>query len=52
MADHLMDLGPEGGLQGGFLLATGTPEEVAQNPQSVTGSFLRPYLSELVKRSG
>lgn len=44
MADYLIDLGPEGGVCGGSLLATGTPEEVARNPRSVTGPFLRSYL--------
>lgn len=40
-ADHVIDLGPEGGENGGYLLATGTPEEVAAHPESVTGPFLR-----------
>jgi excinuclease ABC subunit A len=40
-ADHLIDLGPEGGLAGGHVVATGTPEEVAANPRSVTGQFLK-----------
>ena len=40
-ADHVIDLGPEGGENGGYLLATGTPEEVAVHPQSVTGPFLK-----------
>ena len=40
-ADHLIDLGPEGGAGGGRVVATGTPEEVAANPKSVTGRFLR-----------
>ncbi len=39
-ADHVIDLGPEGGEAGGFLVATGTPEEVAKNPDSVTGHYL------------
>jgi excinuclease ABC subunit A len=39
-ADHLVDLGPEGGEAGGELIATGTPEEVAANPDSYTGRFL------------
>ena len=41
-ADYLVDLGPEGGEGGGFVVARGTPEEVAANPTSVTGSFLLP----------
>ncbi len=40
-ADHLIDLGPEGGMAGGYVVATGTPEEVAVNPNSVTGQFLK-----------
>ncbi len=40
-ADYVIDLGPEGGENGGHLLATGTPEEVAVHPQSVTGPFLK-----------
>ena len=43
-ADHLIDLGPEGGAAGGRLIAAGTPEEVAANPTSVTGTFLLPLL--------
>ena len=39
-ADWLIDLGPEGGENGGYVLATGTPEDVAQNASSVTGPFL------------
>ena len=41
-ADHLIDLGPEGGEAGGRVIATGTPEEVAANPKSVTGRYLKP----------
>lgn len=43
-ADHIIDLGPEGGNRGGTLVATGTPEEVADNPASYTGQFLREVL--------
>ncbi|MFP5527722.1 excinuclease ABC subunit UvrA [Peptococcus simiae] len=43
-ADHLIDLGPEGGSGGGCVVATGTPEKVAQNKKSYTGLFLRPIL--------
>ena len=43
-ADHLIDLGPEGGSGGGTIVATGTPEEVAQNPDSFTGQYLKPVL--------
>jgi len=40
-ADHIVDLGPEGGSGGGRIVATGTPEEVAQHPESITGQFLK-----------
>ena len=43
-ADHLIDLGPEGGDKGGEVVATGTPEEVAKNPRSYTGKFLKEVL--------
>ncbi len=44
-ADHIIDLGPYGGDRGGHLVAEGTPEEVARNPESATGRYLRPLLS-------
>ncbi len=44
VADHLIDMGPEGGSAGGAIVAVGTPEEVAENPRSHTAKFLRPYL--------
>lgn len=43
-ADHIIDLGPEGGVRGGTVVATGTPEEVAQNPNSFTGQYLKKSL--------
>ncbi|MBC8076577.1 MAG: excinuclease ABC subunit UvrA, partial [Chloroflexales bacterium] len=43
-ADHVIDLGPEGGAAGGEVLVTGTPEDVAACERSYTGAFLRPYL--------
>jgi excinuclease ABC subunit A len=43
-ADHVIDLGPEGGDEGGEVVAFGTPEEVAQNPRSYTGQFLKQVL--------
>ena len=43
-ADYIIDLGPEGGDQGGYLVASGTPEEVAQVPESYTGQYLKKYL--------
>lgn len=44
VADHLIDLGPEGGARGGQIIAQGTPEEIAAVPESHTGRFLKPYL--------
>jgi excinuclease ABC subunit A len=44
VADHLIDMGPEGGDGGGQVIAQGTPEEVAQVEGSFTGQFLRDYL--------
>lgn len=43
-ADHIIDMGPEGGIGGGTVVATGTPEEVAQNPSSFTGQYLKMKL--------
>ena len=43
-ADHIIDLGPEGGDQGGRIVAVGTPEEVAEVEESYTGAYLKPYL--------
>jgi excinuclease ABC subunit A len=45
-ADYVIDLGPEGGEKGGTIVATGTPEEIAQNPASYTGTYLRGVLSD------
>ena len=44
VADHIIDLGPEGGDGGGTIVAQGTPEEVAEVPESYTGQYLKPYL--------
>ncbi|HFI0618657.1 TPA: excinuclease ABC subunit UvrA [Streptococcus suis] len=43
-ADHIIDMGPEGGVGGGTVVATGTPEEVAENPASFTGQYLKSKL--------
>jgi len=45
VADHIIDLGPEGGDRGGRLVAQGTPEEVAAKSKSYTGQFLKSYLN-------
>lgn len=44
VADHIIDLGPEGGDGGGTIVAQGTPEEVAECEESYTGKYLKPYL--------
>jgi excinuclease ABC subunit A len=43
-ADHLIDMGPEGGAGGGMVVAEGTPEQVAKHTKSHTGTFLRGHL--------
>ena len=45
MADWIVDLGPEGGYKGGQIIATGTPEEVAEIPGSYTGIYLKRILN-------
>ncbi len=44
VADHIIDLGPEGGDEGGNIVFEGTPEEIINEPNSYTGKFLKPYL--------
>ena len=44
--DYIFDMGPEGGKKGGTIVAQGTPEQLAENPASVTGPFLREILSQ------
>ena len=51
-ADYIIDLGPEGGAQGGRVVACGTPEEVAAVKRSHTGTVLKPLLNGSVKRNG
>lgn len=43
-SDYVLDIGPEGGERGGQLIAKGTPEEVAENPKSYTGVYLKKML--------
>ena len=43
-ADYIIDIGPEGGDRGGTVIAKGTPEEVAANPDSYTGRYVEKYL--------
>ena len=45
-ADYIIDMGPEGGDGGGTVIATGTPEEVAQNPESYTGHYIAKMLDK------
>ncbi len=45
-ADYLIDIGPEGGDKGGTIVAQGTPEEVAKNPKSYTGQYVKKYLTQ------
>ena len=51
-ADFIIDLGPEGGANGGRLVATGTPEEVAAVRRSHTGQVLKPLLNGNARRNG
>ncbi|MDV7719371.1 excinuclease ABC subunit UvrA [Pediococcus ethanolidurans] len=50
-ADYLIDLGPEGGAGGGSIVATGTPEQVAEVKESYTGQYLKPILERDKKRT-
>ena len=49
-ADWIIDLGPEGGYKGGQLVASGTPEQVADNPDSFTGYYLQRILKPEQKK--
>jgi excinuclease ABC subunit A len=49
-ADHIIDIGPEGGDGGGMIVATGTPEEVANVEASHTGRYLKPMLEKIAAR--
>src|SRR5262249_31932417 len=46
-ADYIIDLGPEGGVDGGKLVATGTPEKIAMSKKSITASYLQAYLQRI-----
>ncbi|MEA3443976.1 MAG: excinuclease ABC subunit UvrA [Bacteroidota bacterium] len=48
VADHIIDIGKEGGKDGGYIIAEGTPEEVAQNPESYTGQYLKEELNPML----
>ena len=45
-ADHIIDIGPEGGRNGGQIVATGTPQEIANNPNSITGQYLKMEMEQ------
>jgi excinuclease ABC subunit A len=49
-ADWILDLGPEGGVKGGEIVAEGTPQVVAKEPRSFTGRYLAPLLERKVAR--
>ena len=49
MADHLIDIGPEGGREGGRLLCAGTPEELIKNENSYTAKYLKEELATKAK---
>jgi len=48
-ADWIIDLGPEGGDRGGYIVAEGTPEDIMKNESSYTGKYLRDYLNRTCK---
>ena len=45
-ADHIIDIGPEGGVLGGEIVAVGTPEKIILNKKSITGRYLKPVISK------
>jgi excinuclease ABC subunit A len=51
-ADWLIDLGPEGGDKGGFVIAEGTPEDLARRPDSATGQYLKRILEKAGRLNG
>ena len=46
VSDYIIDLGPGGGSRGGTVVAQGTPEEIAENPESITGRYLKTVLQK------
>jgi excinuclease ABC subunit A len=52
VADYIIDLGPEGGDRGGFILVEGTPEQVCASDKSYTGQFLRPFVCKSTEEQG
>ena len=51
-ADHVIDLGPEGGFEGGRIVDNGSPNVISENPKGHTGRFLSEYLEQINRRSG
>ena len=49
-ADYIIDMGPEGGDGGGTVIAKGTPEEVAENPVSYTGKYIKDMLQKELRK--
>jgi excinuclease ABC subunit A len=47
-ADYIIDLGPEGGENGGEVIGSGTPEELTQNPLSFTGQYLKKKMAGVI----
>ena len=45
-ADHIIDIGPDGGVMGGEIVAIGTPEKIILNKKSITGQFLKPLITK------
>ena len=44
VSDYVIDLGPDGGVHGGKVVASGTPEEISKNKKSITGKYLKRHL--------
>ena len=49
-ADYIVDMGPDGGVKGGNIIAEGKPEEVANIKESYTGQYLKPLLNDKIKK--
>ena len=50
-ADWIIDMGPEGGINGGQIICEGTPEKISENKSSYTGTFLKPMLKKNYKKT-
>ena len=48
-ADNIIDLGPEGGENGGYIVAQGTPEDISKNKESLTGYYLKKVIILIIK---